>query len=335
MKLIDEDFINEMFKEPIKNGADTLLIVCGYATPNMASWFFKNLPPVSMKLIVGKAAEGISITVHEGFKDLVQNPFSKKVKFSCQYVYKNNTVNSKVYIWLKDNKPIKAFVGSMDFTQADFGQSQRHLMTECDPEQALAYFNKIEADTIYCEHSEVEEDIRIYAVHEAFDTLNNPKSNLKMCNIPSVTLSLLNSRTGETHKSSGLNWGHRNNKRVNKNGIEKKTPRNRNEAYIPLPSSDAKSGFFPLGQQHFTAVTDDRKQLILRVEQQGDKAITTPRGNNLLGMYFRSRLNLAEGAYIKREDLEKYGRTDVTFYKLDDEQFFMDFSPGTKKLGDK
>lgn len=27
-----------------------------------------------------------------------------------------------------------------------------------------------------------------------------------------------------------------------------------------------------------------------------------------------------------KADLERYGRTDVTFYKIDDEQFFMDFS---------
>ena len=29
---------------------------------------------------------------------------------------------------------------------------------------------------------------------------------------------------------------------------------------------------------------------------------------------------------ISKEDLEKYGRTDVAFYKFDDENFFMDFS---------
>ena len=30
--------------------------------------------------------------------------------------------------------------------------------------------------------------------------------------------------------------------------------------------------------------------------------------------------------HMLEEDLEAYGRTDVTFYKLDDEQFYMDFS---------
>ena len=81
-----------------------------------------------------------------------------------------------------------------------------------------------------------------------------------------------------------------------------------------------------LEKQHFSALTDDGKQLILRVEQQGDKAITTPANNSLLGEYFRNRLGLANGAFVTKADFERYGRSDVTFYKLDDEQFYMDFS---------
>lgn len=72
-------------------------------------------------------------------------------------------------------------------------------------------------------------------------------------------------------------------------------------------------------------VTDDGHQLILRVQQEGNKAITTPLSNAQIGEYFRNRLGLANGAYVWKKDLEAYGRTDVTFYKLDDEQFYMDF----------
>lgn len=93
-----------------------------------------------------------------------------------------------------------------------------------------------------------------------------------------------------------------------------------------MPSYIARSGFFPLNKQHFTAVTDDGHQLILRVEQQNDKAITTPLSNAQLGEYFRKRLGKSYGEYIWRSDLESYGRTNVTFYKLDDEQYYMDFS---------
>ena len=127
-----------------------------------------------------------------------------------------------------------------------------------------------------------------------------------------ITLSLI-TRTGEPGRHSGLNWGQR-------------PGRNPNEAYISLPSRIAKSGFFPLEKRHFTAITDDRHQLILRIEQQNDKAITTPARNSDLGEYFRNRLGLANGAYVTRADLDRYGRTDVVFLKLDEETYYMDFS---------
>ena len=140
------------------------------------------------------------------------------------------------------------------------------------------------------------------------DTREEMEADTENC----VRLSLL-ARGGETGARSGLNWGQRN-------------KRNRNEAYIPLPSHIAKSGFFPLDKQHFLVVTDDHHTLQLRVEQQNDKAITTPASNALLGEYFRNRLGLPNGAYVRKDDLLAYGRTDVTFYEIDEEQYYMDFS---------
>ena len=39
-----------------------------------------------------------------------------------------------------------------------------------------------------------------------------------------------------------------------------------------------------------------------------------------------ARLGLPNGAYVRKDDLLAYGRTDVTFYKIDEEQYYMDFS---------
>lgn len=152
----------------------------------------------------------------------------------------------------------------------------------------------------------------LYPTHPILDKENNPVECLSGSDIGSVTLSLL-SRSGETGAKSGLNWGQRN-------------KCNRNEAYISLPVAVARTGFFPLNKQHFTVVTDDHHQFIFRVEQENDKAITTPLSNALLGEYFRNRLGLANGEYVTKQHLLDYGRTDVTFYKLDEEQFYMDFS---------
>ena len=75
-------------------------------------------------------------------------------------------------------------------------------------------------------------------------------------------------------------------------------------AYISLPVAVARTGFFPLNKQHFTVVTDDHHQLIFRVKQENDKAITTPLSNALLGEYFRNRLGLANGEYVTDIRLE-------------------------------
>lgn len=62
--------------EPLRTGADRLCILSGYATPNMASWLIKNLKefksgPIDISLIVGMVPfDGLSIAVHEGFKEL-------------------------------------------------------------------------------------------------------------------------------------------------------------------------------------------------------------------------------------------------------------------------
>ncbi len=69
-----------------------------------------------------------------------------------------------------------------------------------------------------------------------------------------------------------------------------------------------------MDKQHFLVVTDDPSHIAVeRVEQQNDKAITTPASNALLGEYFRNRLGLSNGAICQKDDLHAYGRTDVTF----------------------
>ncbi len=333
--MITVDLIKSMFLNPIKSGADKLYIVSGYATPNMASWLFKytsSLHPIDVKLIFGRAYEGISTPVHKGFIELSKDPFSKSYRsFSCQYIYQNSPINGNLYLWFKGTDPFLAFTGSANFIQKSFSKSQREIMVECDPQEASDYFDKIEGDSIYCYSSEVEEYIPILSFHNMLDQANTPNS----LEGNTVNLSLLNSKTGETHTSSGLNWGHRKNYYRKKDGTISERYRNPNEAYIPLPKHIAQSDFFPLGKQHFTVVTDDRKQLTLRVEQQGDKAITTPKSNAMLGEYFRNRLGMPNGAFISKADLERYGRTDVTFIKVDDEQYFMNFAPGDLILGDQ
>ena len=45
-------------------------------------------------------------------------------------------------------------------------------------------------------------------------------------------------------------------------------------------------------------------------------------------------MKLPSGQYVTEKDLLKYGRTDVSFTKIDDETYFMDFSPNLDPCDD-
>lgn len=319
--LYQEDFRDHVLLAPIREGARQLKIISGYATHTMASWHITEiasqiLSPIEISLIVGMCQfDGISMSVHDGFKDLVARNTSNQSTFMCQYVTEGVPVHSKLYLWERKGSPFRAYIGSANYTQTAFSASRSELLHECDANEAAAYYDIIEPRTTYCNHAEIEDKIILTSAHPVLSAEESPLIFLRGSGITQVTLSLL-TRSHDVGFGSGINWGHR------RNGIRREP----NQAYIPLPIDVVRSGFFPLEKKHFSVVTDDGKQLILRAEQQNDKAITTPLNNSLLGEYLRGRIGVANGAFVTKQDLLNYGRTDITFYRLDDKQFFMDFS---------
>ena len=321
--MITADISKTVLFAPLALDVNELYIVSGYATPTMLSWYMKNLyhktrSPIKIFLLVGMVPfDGISVSVHEGFVQLIRDDKPQEIqKLECSYIYDDPAVHSNLFIWAKDGVPLKAFAGSAYFVQSSFvGHHRQEIMENCDAEEAMWYFQSLIGRSIYAQHAEIEEYVRIHPTHPVLDRENTLIEGIDtaQARYETVTLSLI-TRTGKPGVRSGLNWGQR-------------PGRNHNEAYISLPSKIAKSGFFPLEKRHFTAITDDRHQLILRIEQQNDKAITPPTRNSELAEYFRNRLGLANGAFVTRDDLEKYGRTDVVFIKLDEETYYMDFSP--------
>ena len=97
-----------------------------------------------------------------------------------------------------------------------------------------------------------------------------------------------------------------------------------------MASDVAKGGFFPPRGQPFTVCTDDGFSFVLVVAQQGNKALHSTQDNSILGSYFRRRLKIRPGQYVEKKHLLEYGRTEVTFTKIDDENYFMDFKKPKK-----
>lgn len=311
------DLFNEVLVRPAaEKGADRLLILSGYATAGMLSRHKSTLREreldVAIELIVGMTPrDGISLTDHEGFRAFLD------ADFSCRYVVTGYAVHSKLYIWLKGRVPCIAYAGSANYTQTAFFE-QRELVANVDPSAALDYFYAVEKDSRPLTHEDIQSFVQIHG--KASDSRLETEARAQVFSkevlkkLESATVSLLASN-GTMHKRSGLNWGQR-----------PELKRNPDQAYIPVNSPLRNTDFFPERGVHFTAYTDDGHVLVLSRAQDGGKAIHTPWDNSHLGQYFRRRLGVPSGEPVLREHLERYGRTDVTFYKLDKETYYMDFS---------
>ena len=141
-----------------------------------------------------------------------------------------------------------------------------------------------------------------------------------------VTISFLDKK-GNLPLLSGLNWGQRLSKRINKKtGEISWDQREPNQAYLSLKMDSRKFGFLPEKAFTFSLITDDNQSFDCVVAQEGRKAIHSTNNNSEIGIYIRKRIGKPLGSLITVEDLEKYGRTDYTIEMIDHETFLFDFS---------
>jgi hypothetical protein len=326
--MLTTDLFNKVLIQPAQNGANRLYAVSGYAMAAMASRHLEEVliknHQIQIELIIGMTpAEGLSRSNHKGFQELMQTVYTGN--FSCRYLTKMPPVHSKTYAWFEEDKPVCGFVGSANYTQTAFGKTQREVVTESDPQQGFEYFQKLIPQTLDCNDKKAENLVQIYHTRSyarvkrergIIQSSENETANVMvepgLAGLPSVTLTFLD-KTGNLPQSSGLNWG-------------QCPSREPNQAYIKLPASVYNTDFFPEKTIYFTVLTDDGQVLICVRAQDNGKAIHTPHDNSLIGKYFRNRLGIPNGALVTLDDLRRYGRTDVRFYKIDDENYFMDFS---------
>ena len=136
-----------------------------------------------------------------------------------------------------------------------------------------------------------------------------------------VLLPLYSTRSNEDNKEvalkSGLNqW--------NAGG----RPRSLGEVYIPIPAWIHKvfPDFFPPKDQPFNLRLPDKKILNVKVCQEGNKALMS-NPNEALGQWIlRDVLNLKEGELLTYKKLEDIGLDAVVVYKVDDENYEIDFA---------
>lgn len=333
-RVICQELFQHVLLDPAKRDATLshLHILSGYASAAMASRHILALREeqkgINIQLIYGMSGvDGVSKPNHVGFLSLgKKREFPYEGSFACRYIQKPYAIHSKLYVWCRGKVPVCAFIGSANYTENGFAprQTRGEVLAPCDPDSALAVFREAVRLSKDCAEGSLPENlgtprnllpnnVRGEENREGISLETDSRSPFSGC--LKATVSLI-TRSGSPGDGSNLNWG------IRKNG----TKRNRNQAYLALRGVVRTSDFFPPATQHFTVLTDDGKIFTCTRAQQGEKAIETPHDNSELGLYFRQRLGLPSGAYVSREALERYGRTTVTFYKLDEENYVMDFS---------
>jgi len=310
--------------DPVLRGADQLYIVSGYATAAMAFHHLETIRNlkrrIKVDLLVGMCPlDGLPLTNHKAFQKVASEDFPGQ--FICSYLSDAPPVHSKLYAWLKDGEPFCGYIGSANYTQMAFGPKQVEAMDSCTPEDIIECFNELSARSIYCTHQDAEFSVTLYSdkyytrrKRENAAADDDTAVSAFYEGLAKVTVSLLDNH-GNLPDRSGLNWGQR-----------PEYGREPNQAYIRLPASVYHTDFFPEIKVHFTLLTDDGKILICTRAQANGKAIHTPHNNSLIGEYFRNRLGVPNGELVTLEHLQDYGRTDVDFYKVDDETYYMNFS---------
>ncbi len=331
--MLTERLFDTVLIDPVKQSADTLYIVSGYASATMVYKHLHSLAKykkdIKIELIVGMVVrDGISAKDHESFQGLVSD--KDKGLISCRYVAYGPAVHSKTFAWYSNDNPKVAFTGSANYTQSAFSNSRMEAMIEHDADLSRDYFDLIRQNTVDCTDSQVSQRIAIhdepgYSMKMAEEVGETGETERlfaleALMKLPNRRVSLL-SRNGLLPKRSGLNWGQR-----------PEAGREPNQAYIRLSKEIYKSDFFPKRGDQFTMITDDGKTLVCVRAQDNSKAIHTSDNNSHMGRYFRYRLGLPEGSLVEKHHLEQYSRTDVDFYKIDEETYYMDFSVGGQSI---
>lgn len=308
--------------EPNHNGANKLYIVSGYASATFARRHIVELLSKSddfeINLIIGMPN---SKNDHLAFVAL-HNEFGNKFK---GYYYRNSApVHCKVYSWYNDDTPLLGYTGSANYSQYGFFKHlQVNQLNNDDPIQIKALFDDLLTRSIFIPH----EKVVLPTYHRTPHLGSIPPATI-IWNIPDkrVTISFLDKK-GILPKGSGLNWGQRLSKSTNKTtGKVTWSKREPNQAYLSLKKDSRKEGFLPEKAFTFSLITDDGESFDCVVAQDGRKAIHSTNDNSEIGRYIRNRIGVPLGALVTVEDLEKYGRTDYTIEKIDDETFLLDFS---------
>lgn len=315
--MIIDDLYDNALINPAKDN-QSLYIVSGYSSATFTRRHLNDLNAmqnsIDVNLIIGMPSKKSD---HQAYLALEQQ-YNKLLK--VHYVNTSPPVHVKAYAWLGKNP--EGFSGSANYSQPGFfKKTQVNQLLQTDPSVIKSFYDSLLPRTVSISNYTPVQYSSASAIPQPTGSVGAGQIEWLIPDI-AVRISFL-ARNGEVPAASGLNWGH---STASKNKNKPNQQRNRNEAYLSIKTDATREGFLPDKGFTFTTIADDGFLMDCVVAQEGRKSVQTTDDNAILGEYIRERIGLKSGAFITTSDLVKYGRTDFTLIKLDEETFKLDIS---------
>ena len=307
--------------------ADELIILSGYIGPEPVMRL-KDLPfPVT--LVYGMyASEGIREQLHNKLLTIQEKQANTKI------FYSQIPVHSKCYIWLNDKKINNAFVGSANFSVSGLENDYKESLAEITTDSYTAlsdYYLYVLSNARRCD------DLDPKFKYQSF-MKGRPNCSVKIADDPySAIINLL--KNDEVPEKSGLNWG------IADGHVTL------GDAYIPLHKETILShpGLIPPKQgfanQNVAGAKKNRQNdavefiwddgEVMQGLLEGNNSINglnypkqmcSSPNKNILGKYLRKRLGVPLDYRITKQDLLRYGRTNIKITLLGEGIYGLDFS---------
>ena len=305
--------------------SDELIIVSGYIGPGPTSRL-SELPIVSNVYygMVGEA--GVSNRLHNSLLQITEADVNTNIYYS------QVPIHAKCYAWRDQGAISQALIGSANFSTSGLCTPHREVLADVTSDS----FDELNRYIDFVQKSSV--DLLDYEPQVGIEGDVDEEHSQDVC---SLSLVMTNGQNkGQTHNAGGLNWGQNPDNHTNLNDayIPIKT-RNirRHPKYFPpkaLISKVNEDGGRPQRQNDpIDIIWDDgtRMRGLLEGTQPIEgtiypKQISSFPDKSLLGIYFRKRLGVRSGCRVEREDLDRYGRTDVHINMEAPGVYFCDFS---------
>lgn len=320
--LFNEDLENIIFNRHEIIESDELVIVSGFIGPHPLERV-EEIPLLTTVVYGMYGSVGIKNSLHNPIVQL-----NNSIK-NLTVLYSEVPVHSKCYIWKKNNCIVHALIGSANFSVNGLRTPFREILAETTRDTFIplqTYLERILNHSIVCTNA----------------TVRGVQTGIQLLDIGTdehiCRMTLLDPRTNETHLAGGINWGH---------GNSHTTP---DDAYIAIRSSHIRNypSFFPPKQEYpqdirggrprrhndfFEMIWDDGTIMQGLMEgsyqMNGDvfpKQISSFPSKSVLGFYLRQRIGMNSGAFVRRVDLERYGRTHIDVSLLNEGVYYFDFS---------